>query len=261
MLGFTLYSDGSCSKPTQFTFFQRYNGYNTQALFCAPYSLSGPYALALCDDTGTLYYANYSDSSCSVESSREECVKKGCTPYNAGYASNTIPCSCFHEDTLISYDGSSWTLEELLEGKESRCHVPHVVEEAGVEVWTSCEGNLRVTSSHLVFTVERGMVEAGKLRVGETLLRGYGDSQQCIVERVEVQHKLERYFGLNCEESVVLASGYRTSTFGVYHLLPSLWMKFISKILGVKMASEVGDKIAQFLFSFSIPFLPHILSL
>ena len=54
---------------------------------------------------------------------------------------------------------------------------------------------------------------------------------------------MKRYFGLNCEESVVLANGLKTSTFGEFHEVPSLWMKFSSKVFGVKMASFIGVKL------------------
>jgi len=64
----------------------------------------------------------------------------------------------------------------------------------------------------------------------------------------------QKYFGLNCEESDVLADGYKTSTFGTYHILPSLWMKFSSRLIGIDAASMIGDALASLFFNYSFLF-------
>lgn len=260
MEGFTLYSDSVCTNPVQLTFLQQ-DGYTAaDPTFCVPYSLNGPFVKGRCL-IGSFSFTNYSDGYCLTSLSSKQTVSGGCSSHQGVYATVTVPCSCFHESTVVSYEGSLWTLPQLVEEKEARCHVPHVVHEEGVRVWTSCERVLRVTNTHLVFTIERGMVEAGKLKQGETLEGGWRGEKRCIVERVEREEKMERYFGLNCEVSVVIADGYKTSTFGGFHTLPSLWMKFVSKLVGVKMASKIGDKIVHFIFSVNFPLFRHLFSL
>jgi len=73
----------------------------------------------------------------------------------------------------------------------------------------------------------------------------------CEVTKVEEEYD-QNYFGLNCEDSDVLASGYKTSTFGIFHTVPAMWMKYGSKILGVHAASAVGDSIATVLSKFRL---------
>lgn len=111
-------------------------------------------------------------------------------------------------------------------------------------VETECGKVLRLTSDHLVFT-ERGLVKAGTLLVGDVVFTSVDDDHATTkVKSVKPSTSVETYFGLNCRESVVLADGIRTSTFGLYHTIPSWWMWATSKFMGVEKASKIGDKIA-----------------
>jgi hypothetical protein len=73
------------------------------------------------------------------------------------------------------------------------------------------------------------------------------ESQHCQVIRVTQEDSEQHYFGLNCHESVVLANGFKASTFGNYHSIPAAWMKYGSKLIGIERASKWGDAIAQLL--------------
>ena len=55
----------------------------------------------------------------------------------------------------------------------------------------------------------------------------------------------QRYFGLNCLKSQVLASGIKCSTFEKLHTLPAMWMQVMGRILGIKRASALGDRVAE----------------
>ena len=57
----------------------------------------------------------------------------------------------------------------------------------------------------------------------------------------------QTYFGLNCLESIVLANGIKTSTFGRFHAVPATWMSWAGRALGADRASRYGDAIAEFL--------------
>jgi len=168
--------------------------------------------------------------------------------------SNQYYCkTCFHKDTEISYEGQTYTLEEFQKSSNSHvCAVPHVVKTDGVIIRTSCPKSrpLRLTADHLVYT-QKGLVEAQSVMVGDQLFADIDSSVSCPVISVGSEQNQE-YFGLNCENSVVLADGYKTSTFGIYHNVPALWMKIGSKVLGVQRASQFGDVLARF-FYYVIP--------
>ena len=72
-----------------------------------------------------------------------------------------------------------------------------------------------------------------------------------LTPQVEPEHD-EKYFAVNCEVSRVMADGVYSSTFGKVHRLPELWMTYASKVLGVKRASEWGDKIVSFAHSLNL---------
>jgi hypothetical protein len=98
---------------------------------------------------------------------------------------------------------------------------------------------LRLTGDHLVFTLA-GLKAAASVAVGDTVFADLSETERCSVVHVaseDAQHK-QTYFGLNCLESIVLADGIKTSTFGHYHWFPAAWMKYASKVLGVKRASK-----------------------
>jgi len=151
--------------------------------------------------------------------------------------------TCFHSSSLITYDGSEYSLASFLAGNNPACVVPHVVHTHGVAISTDCvdAATLRLTRDHLVWT-QRGYERAGALIEGDVL---YSDEHgACAVRSVRLEYDQE-YFGLNCEESEVLANGYRVSTFGHYHSIPAMWMKWMSKVIGVESASALGDVIAH----------------
>jgi hypothetical protein len=145
---------------------------------------------------------------------------------------------CFHESTKITYKNVEYTLEQLKSHPE--CVVPHVRKEtSGLKISTAGGKVLRVTDEHLVFSI-RGLVPARALRRGDSVYTDILHPRSILVLDVEVEHG-QTYFGLNCEESVVLANGIKTSTFGNLHTVPSTWMKYASKLFGIRTASRVGD--------------------
>jgi len=87
-----------------------------------------------------------------------------------------------------------------------------------------------------------GYVQADSLKVGDFLYDQ--ENTKCEINLVESELNQE-YYGLNCEESEVLADGWKVSTFGVTHNVPSLWMKFCSILFGVKFSSMLGDRFAS----------------
>jgi len=150
--------------------------------------------------------------------------------------------ACFHKDTEIIYKDEKLTLESLKQGKHPSCTVPHIYTSEGVKLVTSCSNStLRLSTEHLVYT-PRGLIEAKDVKVGDTLFQDLQETKTCQVISSEKENSpTESYFGLNCEESVVLANGFKTSTFGKLHFLPSLWMRIMTPLIGVRAASAWGD--------------------
>jgi len=162
------------------------------------------------------------------------------------YCRDCCTGTCFHEDTLIQYEGEKFYLGNFKESKAaSFCAVPHVINADGVSIQTTCHHGkpLRLTKEHLVYTT-RGLVMAGRIEVGDFLFADMNQRTICEVTQIQVETN-QNYFGLNCEESEVLADGFKTSTFGYIHILPSIWMKLASKVVGIHKASMFGDKIAS----------------
>jgi len=96
-----------------------------------------------------------------------------------------------------------------------------------------------VTDEHLVYT-QNGLVMASTVKVGDFLYQDKHQKKTCQVVTAETE-KDQSYFALNCEESVVLADGYKVSTFGLTHDLPAIWMKYASKVIGIERAAGWGD--------------------
>lgn len=163
-------------------------------------------------------------------------------------SSTSSSTTCFHESTVISYKGKDYPLSSL---PKDECRVPHIVTANGLAIEIDCDKSqkntlLRLTPDHLVFG-SKGLVPASSLSVGDIVFSDLEEKEEGSSCRVKsIAHESgERYFGLNCRESVVLANGIKTSTFGRYHTIPSLWMKCISAIFGVERASLIGDWIAS----------------
>jgi hypothetical protein len=169
-------------------------------------------------------------SSCGAATGQNNCVSSG---------------SCFHEDTTISYKGTELSLSELQ--KHPECAIPHIVSAFGSIVTANCAGGtkvLRLTSGHLVYT-QRGLQPAGDLTKDDVLFSDLAEQHQCQVVSVTKETSVQQYFGLNCYESQVLASGLKSSTFEKLHSVPSFWMAIMGRILGIKQASAIGDHIAE----------------
>ncbi len=128
--------------------------------------------------------------------------------------------------------------------------IPHIVRSVGVYIVAVCRNGekrtLRLTSDHLVFT-SKGLKPAASVTAHDTLFADLEESAsaECIVSHVERDAQAEIFFGLNCRNSVVLADGLKTSTFGRFHTLPSIYMKWASSIFGIERASRIGDSIAE----------------
>lgn len=137
--------------------------------------------------------------------------------------------------------------------------MPHVLHSTnGVQIETKCDDHsasnmLRLTGDHLVYT-SKVLQAASTVVVGDVLFGNFAESKQCHVIRIDKgkADEPQLYFGLNCHESVVLADGLKTSTFGRYHMIPAAWMKLGSKVLGIERASRWGDYIAQWLNSMKL---------
>jgi hypothetical protein len=123
----------------------------------------------------------------------------------------------------------------------------------GVRIETSCGNSgtkvLRLTGDHLVYT-SAGLRSASNIAIGDTVFGDLTEIEMCHVFHVTKEDnslQYQTYFGLNCVDSVVLADGIKTSTFGLYNFIPAAWMKYASRLLGVKRASSLGDSIVQWL--------------
>jgi hypothetical protein len=190
----------------------------------------------------TVTATNTANAACSATLT---CTSGDCLPVAA----------CFHESTLINYKGQVFSLVDLqtMNKQPKECHVPHVVRSSGVSIYTSCSGMgiehnkpLRLTNDHLVFT-KAGLKAASDIGLHEVLYSNPEQTKECIVTKIVPETEEQVYFGLNCVDSIVLADGIKTSTFGRYHWIPSTWMKYASKMVGVQRASEFGDHIVNFL--------------
>lgn len=79
-----------------------------------------------------------------------------------------------------------------------------------------------------------------------------GEARKCKVARVEQETETQEYFGLNCLNSVVLADGFKTSTFGKLHTLPAMWFSWIGRAAGIERASQWGDALANLAYSWKL---------
>jgi len=182
-------------------------------------------------------YLQYSQNLCALEASTGLYTTYTCSP------------PCFHESTVITYRGQKLTLASLQQNPLSQlCAVPHVVITDGVKISTSCKTSLRLSNTHLVYT-SKGLVRAVDVQLGDHLFADMEQNTPCQVLSIEQEIK-QKYFGLNCEDSDVLADGYKTSTFGDYHTIPAAWMKYGSLVLGVHTASAIGDLVASLFYAY-----------
>ena len=162
--------------------------------------------------------------------------------------SNPPPTSgpCFHKDTIITYAGKEYSMEEIR--VHSECSIPHIVRAFGVIVTAKC-GNtkktLKLTDGHLLYT-QRGLQPAAELKVGQDIVYAdIAETVKCQIMSITKETEQHDYFGLNCINNQVLASGLKASTFEKLHSVPAFWMHVIGRVLGIKRASQLGDYIAE----------------
>ena len=130
------------------------------------------------------------------------------------------------------------------------CRIPHIVSAKGVKIITDAGHTLRLTTDHLVYT-ESCLVPAAEVRPGTILFTSTTiDLKTRVVQVIPEENEL--YFGLNRLDSVVLANGIRTSTFGRYHMIPALWMGIFGRLAGPHRASIVGDAVVRLLFKLGL---------
>lgn len=129
------------------------------------------------------------------------------------------------------------------------CWIPHIVRAYGVVVRAKCEDAeekiVGLTANHLLYT-QHGLKRAGELVALEDFL--FGDlleTKKCRVTSVETELLESEHFGLNCLKSQVLANGIKASTFETLHSIPSIWMRVVGHVFGIKRASQIGDAIAE----------------
>lgn len=226
----------------------------------APFSvtLSSPTATSgtwgqnnLVKDGATVTATNTANSACSATLT---CTSGDCLPSST---------TCFHESTSITYKGETYKLSDFTSSSlnhpkllEEECRVPHIVEALGVTIETAGCGSsasskkkmqLRLTGDHLVYTGNKGLIAASSVAVGDVVFGDVHETQQCVVTAVIQDKVKQRFFGLNCRESVVLANGIKTSTFGRYHTVPAAWMSWVGSVFGMDRASRWGDSMAEFL--------------
>jgi hypothetical protein len=157
---------------------------------------------------------------------------------------------CFHESTIIEYQGQKCTMQEIQKGKVlPECHIPHIVRSKnGVIIETSCSlpsSSLHLTGDHLVYTERDGLKAAHAVAIGDVLFANVQQTQPCRVTRVTKSEKEYTYFGLNCLNSELLANGIKTSTFGHYHAAPAAWMRIVGCVFGIERASRWGNSLAE----------------
>lgn len=211
--------------------------------------------------SGSIQVSSYTDATCATSTGFIVTVSNGCNTQGTGSTYSSCGgggggSSCFHKDTIITYNNSGlleyFTLADVRNGKNSHCVVPHIVKTSGLNIITTSESpqkhtiqTLRLTPEHLVYTA-RGLMRADQLILNDVVYRDF--NEQLSEKIVTITHDSnEEYFGLNCIESDVLANGYKTSTFGVTHNIPAFWMKYGSYMLGIHRASYIGDRFAAFL--------------
>jgi hypothetical protein len=203
----------------------------------------------ICD--GQFYQQTWSNSAtCSgnptTTSQKFSFSGSRCFTPTGGSGAYYIKCGgvCIHKDTVIQYQGEQITLASLSASENPVCAVPHVLTMNGVKIHTTCPGELRLTHRHLVMTPD-GWKEAGSLQRGDMLFsKVHSLTAECQITNIETETDQE-YFGLNCEDSHIEANGYWISTFGHIHKVPAMWMKVMSKIIGVSAASSVGDTLGN----------------
>jgi vesicle-associated membrane protein 7 len=156
--------------------------------------------------------------------------------------------ACFHESTQLTYNGKSYSMQEL--EKSTECRIPHVVTEDGLSITTSCGPTpLRLTKDHLVSSEIHGkvhFVRAGTLTPGSIIFSDVERQTRCSVTSI-AQETGQKYFGMNCLESIVLADNVLCSTFGNFHVIPAVYMKWMGNVVGVHTASRIGDHVATLL--------------
>lgn len=174
-----------------------------------------------------------------------------CDRMNCSYAYTCEPFSeddddkewCFHADSIVRYNDKLYSLRDFLNGMEPECTIPHVASTIGIIVLTDCGASLRVTRSHLVLTPQ-GYKEAQTLVVGSDTILSNDHSRTCLVTELKKEPKEEVYFGLNCIHSEVSVDGLSVSTFGDLHYLPSAYMHWTGRTLGVDAASIIGKTLS-----------------
>jgi len=171
----------------------------------------------------------------------------GDTSGGGGGGGGTGILACFHIDSMISYKGGAPISMDALEARSiPECLVPHTITANGVRVYTDCsETPLRLSNEHLVFSLTHGLVQAHRLSVGDIVYGNVEETKLCKVLSVTSELN-QKYKGLNCRESVVLANGVKCSTFEAQHIIPSLWMKYVPSVLGLERASRVGEILTNF---------------
>jgi hypothetical protein len=171
-----------------------------------------------------------------------------CDKYPYDYVEDDF---CFHINSIIDYKGTQFTYEELKMGKETECTIPHSRQSRGVIVSTSCNKTVRVTDTHLMAT-PHGYRLAYSLKPGDELFQGYSNTDICVVQSITKEASEQQYFGLNCAHSEVLVSGIRASTFGDFHTLPSWYMKYVGRLFGTSLTSQLGNHLVKIYNYFSI---------
>jgi len=250
--GVTTYLSGNCAAGTELSF----TGISASG-GCIAFQTSS--FKATCTGSGNTATVSYSSWGASTTcagnptSSVTNAATTGCLGANnsGGFGAGvqffcgTGSATCFHENTQITYKGQKYTRQALGDLK-GECAIPHDVTSSGVAIYTDCNAKpLQLTPDHLVFT-SRGLIQAGSIVVGDQVYRDLERTQKCTV--TSTKQEAGKYFGLNCKESVVLADGIATSTFGRYHSIPAAWMHYAAAVIGVERASALGDAIAQTLY-------------
>jgi hypothetical protein len=205
----------------------------------------------LCDDEDTStvecqeFMCDGDDGEDAPDLCDQFCASLNCADNSTLTCESNLEFPCFHEDTVIHYKGESFTMHDLANNNEPECRIPHVVQSVGVRVTTSCgDTPLRLTDDHLVYLSTGELTEAYKLKTGDVLFSDFDHNlkgNQCVVQSVSRENSPQKYFGLNCLTSEVLADGIHTSTFGSYHTIPAIYMYNIGSMFGIDVASQFGD--------------------
>lgn len=260
-LGYALYESATCEAGTESTVHMFASSgcmtANPTTSYEACCIVAGRFTLRAHSDSGTCCDASPTTMSfphgCNAVPwsttvfSKTTCISGAqdtCGMIEPPVCSNSTEPACFRDDMLISLGPGAppLSLEELERVPE--CTVPHkVVRMDGLCAHMADGQEICLSPDHLVWQ-HNSPARADTLFPSGLLMTQYNTTSSIV--RISRDYGPRVYFGLNCANtSIVHVNGIKASTFGSYHALPSLWMYWASKIVGITWASRIGSFLAH----------------